>query len=106
MQIYWTIEQIPELASLKPEQAKQAWQFCYKRYVFKHWQVWASLSVLGILAALGSKSFGIIGAAIGGGIGGGIFGVVSMNVLRPHLQNYVSSHFAATNHSNESFSED
>ncbi|WP_055075891.1 hypothetical protein [Pseudanabaena sp. 'Roaring Creek'] len=106
MQIYWSTEQVPELANLKPEQSKQAWQFCYKKYAYKHWQVWASLSLLGILAALGSKYFGIIGAAIGGGIGGGIFGVVSVNVLRPHLRDYVSSHFADSNHSNESNSED
>jgi len=32
MQIYWTLNQIPELQGLTPEQTKQAWQFCYKKY--------------------------------------------------------------------------
>lgn len=93
MQIFWTINQIPELQGLSPEQAKQTWQFCYKRYAFKHWQSWVSLFVLGILVSVGSKSFGIIGAAIGGGLGGGIFGFTTTNVLRPHLQDYVSNNF-------------
>jgi hypothetical protein len=92
MQIFWTLDQIPELQGLSKEQIKEAWQFCYKKYAFKHWQSWVSLFLLGIFAAMGSK-FGIIGAAIGGGLGGGIFGLTATNVLRPHLQDYVSTHF-------------
>lgn len=101
MQIFWTINQIPELQGLSPEQTKQAWQFCYKKYAFKHWQSWVSLFALGILVAIGSK-FGIFGAAIGGGLGGGIFGLITTNVLRPHLQDYVSTHFKNDSSSNES----
>jgi hypothetical protein len=101
MQIYWTINQIPELQGLSPEQTKQAWQFCYKKYTFKHWQSLASLLVVGILAGVGSR-FGVIGAAIGGGLGGGIFGLTATNVLRPHLQDYVNTHFKNTSSSTES----
>ena len=101
MQFFWTIDQIPELQGLSKEQTKEAWQFCYKKYAFKHWQSWVSLFALGILAAVGSR-FGIIGAAIGGGIGGGIFGFTTTNVLRPHLQDYVSTHFKNDSSSNES----
>ena len=104
MQIFWTINQIPELQGLSPEQTKEAWQFCYKKYAFKHWQSWVSLFALGILAAAGSK-FGIIGAAIGGGLGGGIFGLTATNVLRPHLQDYVSTHFKNTSSSTDSYSD-
>ena len=99
MQFYWSINQIPELAGLSPEQAKQAWQFCYKKYAFKHWQSLMSLVVLGILVAVGSRFFGVIGSAIGGGIGGGIFGFTTTNVLRPHLRDYVSKHFTNANSS-------
>ena len=107
MQIYWTINQIPELAGLTPDQSKEAWQFCYKKYAFKHWEVWVSLFAVGLLVAVGSKVLGgIIGSAIGAGIGGGIFGVTSTNVLRPHLRDYVSSHFSTANPSTETFSED
>ena len=95
MQFYWSIMQIPELSGLTKAQAKEAWQHCYKQYAFKHWQSIAALVVLGIFAAVGSR-FGIIGGAIGGGIGGGIFGVVTTNVLRPHLQDYVSEHFSSS----------
>jgi hypothetical protein len=54
MQFFWTIDQIPELQGLSKEQTKEAWQFCYKKYAFKHWQSWVSLFALGILAAVGS----------------------------------------------------
>ncbi|PZO38155.1 MAG: hypothetical protein DCF19_16930 [Pseudanabaena frigida] len=104
MQFYWTINQIPELAGLTPEQTKEAWQFCYKKYAFKHWESWVSLFVLGILVAVGTRYLGIIGAAIAGGIGGGIFGLTATNVLRPHLQDYVSNHFTTTSSSTEDFS--
>ncbi|MEI6331857.1 MAG: hypothetical protein WCP16_21655 [Pseudanabaena sp. ELA645] len=107
MKIYWTINQIPELAGLTPDQSKEAWQFCFKKYAFKHWEVWVSLFAVGLLYTLGSNAFrGIIGGAIGAGIGGGIFGVTATNVLRPHLRDYVSSHFSTANPSTETFSED
>ena len=93
MQFYWTTTQIPELSGLTKEQAKEAWQYCYKQYALKHWQSIVALVVLGILAAIGTR-FGMIGGAIGGGIGGGIFGIVVTNVLRPHLQEYVNEHFS------------
>jgi hypothetical protein len=99
MQFYWSTDQIPELAGLSPEQKKQAVQFCYKKYALKHWQSWLSLFVLGILVTVGSRFFGVIGSAIGGGIGGAIFGVTTTNMLRPHLLDYVSKHFANPNSS-------
>jgi hypothetical protein len=108
MQFYWSINQIPELAGLSPEQKKQAWQFCYKKYAFKHWQSWVSLFGIGMLVVLGTKLFNlgpVIGGAIGGGIGGGIFGVTMTNVLRPHLRDYADSHFATANSSTESSSD-
>ncbi|CAN1210502.1 Glycine zipper family protein [Tumidithrix helvetica PCC 7403] len=109
MQFYWSINQIPELASLTPEQKKQAWQFCYKKYAFKHWQIWASLVSLGLLVAVCTKLFNVgnsvvsaaIGGAIGGGLGGGIFGVTTTNVLRPHLIDYANTHFGTANSSTE-----
>jgi hypothetical protein len=107
MKIYWTINQIPELAGLTPDQSKEAWQFCFKKYAFKHWEVWVSLFAIGLLVVVAQFVLGgIIGAAIGGGLGGGIFGVTCTNVLRPHLRDYVSSHFSTANPSTETFSED
>jgi hypothetical protein len=104
MQFYWSLSQIPELAGLSPEQAKQAWQFCYKKYAFKNWQSLASLFAVGVLAVIGSKAFGsMLGAALGGGIGGAIFWLVTANVLRPHLRDYVSRHFATTSSPTEPF---
>lgn len=102
MQFYWSTNQIPELQGLSPEQTKQAWLFCYKRYTFKHWQSWASLVFLGILVAVSSRFFGVIGAAIAGGLGGGLFAVTVSNVLRPHLHDYVNTHFKNTSSSEES----
>ncbi|WP_019501625.1 hypothetical protein [Pseudanabaena sp. PCC 6802] len=102
MQFYSSIHQIPELAGLSPEQAKQAWQFCYWKYAFKNWQSLACLFAVGVLAVIGSKFFGpVLGAAIGGAIGGALFWFVTANVLRPHLRNYVSHHFAPTSPSAE-----
>lgn len=101
MQIFWTIDQIPELQGLSKEQIKEAWQFCYKKYAFKHWQSWVSLFAVGILVAIGGSRFGIIGSAIGGGLGGGIFGFTTTNLLRPHLQDYVNSHFKNTHNSSD-----
>ena len=101
MNFYWSINQIPELKSLTPEQAKQAWQSCYKTYALKKWQSWVALGILGILCAVGNRYFGIIGSAVGAGLGGGIFGVTTTNILRPHLAEYVSSHFSATKIANE-----
>jgi hypothetical protein len=110
MQFYWSINQIPELAGLTQQQIKEAWQFCYKKYAFKHWEVWVSLFVLGVLVAIGSGLFRVIGAAIGGGLGGLIFGLTTSNVLRPHLHDYVSTHFTnvnlSVNSSTEEISED
>jgi hypothetical protein len=94
MQIYWSIKDIPELANLTPEQQKQAWRACYSRYVFKHWEPLASLVLLGVLIAIGIQFLGVIGGIIGGGLGGGIFGIVSTNVLRPHLREYVEKEFS------------
>ncbi|MEE3716718.1 hypothetical protein V2H45_08170 [Tumidithrix elongata RA019] len=109
MQFYWSIEQIPELAGLTPAQKKQAWQFCYKKYVFTHWQSWVSLFALGLLVSVGTKLFNLgnsvtssaIGGAIGGGLGGAIFGVTTINVLRPHLIDYANTHFTIANSSTE-----
>jgi hypothetical protein len=103
MKFYWSIAQTPELAGLSPEQVKQASQFCYKKYAFKHWETWASLVFLGLLfGVLTSSSRGlspIIGGAIAGGIGGGIFSLTTINVLRPHLRDYVSTHFPSSTES-------
>jgi hypothetical protein len=101
MNFYWSINQIPELKDLTKEQAKQAWQYCYKAYALKKWQSWVALMILGVLCAFGNRYFGIIGSAVGAGIGGGIFGVMTTNILRPHLAEYVNSHFSATKTVNE-----
>ncbi len=106
MQIFWTIDQIPELQGLTKEQVKEAWQFCYKKYAFKHWQSWVSLSLVGVFVAIGGSRFGIVGSAIGGGLGGGIFGFITTNVLRPHLQDYVNLHFKNTSLPSDSSPDD
>lgn len=97
MQFYWSINQIPELKDLTKEQAKQAWQYCYKAHALKKWQSWVSLGILGILVSVGQRYFGIIGSAVGAGLGGGIFGLTATNILRPHLAEYVNNHFSNPN---------
>jgi MFS superfamily sulfate permease-like transporter len=94
MQIYWSIKQIPELANLTPEQQKQAWQACYKKYALKSWPSWVLLGVMATLIIVCSRYFGpILGGAIGGGVGGGLWGLTLTNTLRPHLKTYVEQNF-------------
>ncbi|MBW4522930.1 MAG: hypothetical protein KME16_25100 [Scytolyngbya sp. HA4215-MV1] len=94
MKVYWSIKEIPELANLSPEQRKQAWGDCYKKYALKSWQSWVGIGVMAMLIIVGIKLFGpILGGAIGGGLGGGIWSVILTNYLRPYLKNYVEQNF-------------
>jgi hypothetical protein len=94
VKIYWSIKDIPKLANLSPEQRKQAWGECYKKYALKSWQSWVGLGVMAMLIAVSAKQLGpIVGGAIGGGLGGGIWAVILTNYLRPHLKAYVEQNF-------------
>jgi len=94
MKIYWSNKDIPELANLTPDQQSRAWKACYGQYIFKHWQTWASFGLIAIFIMVGMAKFGpILGGAIGGGLGGFVFSQVAMNVLRPHLRDYVEKNF-------------
>ena len=94
MKVYWSIKEIPELANLTPEQQKQAWRACYKKYALKSWPSWVLLGVMALLIVVCGHFFGpIVGAAIGGGVGGGLWGVAITEALRPHLKAYVEQNF-------------
>jgi hypothetical protein len=94
MKIYWSNKDIPELANLTPDQQRRAWQACYWKYTFKYWQTWASCGLVAFFVSLGMAKFGpVLGGAIGGGLGGFVFSQVAMNVLRPHLRDYVEKNF-------------
>lgn len=90
MKIYWSLKELPELAALSPEQQKQAWKECYKKYALKLWQSWVALALMVALMVIGINLLGgFLGGAIGGGLGAGIWSVTLTNVLRPHLKAYV-----------------
>jgi hypothetical protein len=97
MKIYWSIDQIPELAGLSPAQKKQAFQFCMKKYALKLWQTWLCLFVLISLSLFIRSIFhftGSIADAMTGGVCGLVGWLTLINALRPHLSDYARKNFA------------
>jgi hypothetical protein len=96
MKLYWSVDQIPELAGLSPEQKKQAMQFCIKKYAFRLWQLWLCIFVL-VALTLVAKSIiqfsGTIADAITGFISGGFAWLTVLNSLRPQLNDYARKNF-------------
>jgi hypothetical protein len=96
MKLYWSIDKIPELAGLSPQQKKQALQFCIKKHAFKLWQTWLCLFVSIFLSLAVRSAFQFTGS-IADGITGGFTGLIAwftlLNALRPHFQNYVRKNF-------------
>lgn len=96
MKLYWSIDKIPELAGLSPEQKKQALQFCLKKHAFKLWQAWLCFFVmifLGLAIRSSLQFTGSIADAITGGVTGLIVWLTLINALRPHFQNYARKNF-------------
>jgi hypothetical protein len=99
MKLYWSINSIPELTDLPNEKRKEVWAVCQSR-CFRNWQTGISIVLMGVCIAAGIKlgKFyyghigGIIGAVIAGGIGGSIIWEIKVNIVRPHIREYLSSH--------------
>ncbi len=94
MKIFWSLQDIPELAPLDVEQRKIAFRECYQKYLFSLWQTWLACGLMSSLVTIGMAVHPIIGGAIGGAIGGLLLSVIITNALRPKLKAYVSHHFA------------
>lgn len=85
MKIYWTLKSIPELAGLTACERKRRWHSAYKS-VFRHWQTWSGVLLLGACAGAGSYSFGLAGAVLLAAIGGFLYGqIVTRIVLKYYL---------------------
>jgi membrane associated rhomboid family serine protease len=94
MQIFWTIQDIPELAGLNEDQQRTAFRTCYQKYLFSLWQTWAGCALMSTIVSICMAAFGpLLGAPIGGAIGGVLLGVIITNALRPKLRAYVAHHF-------------
>jgi hypothetical protein len=96
MKLYWSIDKIPEFAGLLPKQQKRALRFCVKKYALRLWQTWVCIFVM-ISLSLAARSIfqfsGTISDAITGGICGLAVWLTLINVLRPHLHDYVRENF-------------
>ena len=89
LQLYWTLESIPELAARPPDERRQAWTSAVRRS-FRHWQVWAAFIGTGAVAAVGGAVGALVGLEyVGGLIGAGIGGLLASEVVtefaRPYL---------------------
>jgi hypothetical protein len=94
LRIFWSLQDIPELAHLKPEQQKVAFRECYQKYLFSLWQTWVACGVMSSLVTIGMSINPFVGGAIGGAIGGALLAIIITNALRPKLKAYVNHHFA------------
>lgn len=74
MRIYWTMKQIPELATLSSVERNASWRRVYPK-TFRHWETWLGLICCAGLTAVGryiGQIFGapyvamLFGAALGG----------------------------------------
>jgi hypothetical protein len=95
MKIFWSLQDIPELAHLELAQQQTAFRECYQKYLFSLWQTWLACGVMSSLVTIGMSINPIIGGVIGGAIGGLVLSVIITNALRPKLKAYVSHHFAS-----------
>ena len=94
MRVYWTLSQIPEVATLSRAQRGLIWKRVYGN-AFRHWQTWAGLAACGMLAGIGSHFGGLfghsyIGGAIGGGVGGFVFSQVIIHVVLNHYKHLLA----------------
>ncbi|MCW5300527.1 hypothetical protein DXT88_20360 [Herbaspirillum lusitanum] len=90
MRIYWTLRQIPELASLSSTERSASWRRIYPK-TFRHWQTWAGLINCAGLSGVGSYvgrsvGFSFIGTLVGGGIGGLVFSQTAFYVARRYYK--------------------
>ena len=102
MRIYWRISDIPELAGLTPQEQRQAWRACYRRAPSDR-RFWLATGVGAVWMYVVDASATLMGAQLvdlklifaifGGGGMGFIMSFATTHILRPHLKEYVASHF-------------
>lgn len=85
VKIYWTLKSIPELADLSLMERKRRWKSAYKS-VFRHWQTWCGLLLVGTFAGAGSYFFGPAGAVLLAALGGGIYGQIVVYIVLKHYR--------------------
>jgi len=95
MRIYWTLRQIPELATLSRAERGLVWRRAYRK-AFGHWQTWAGLAACGVLSGIGGYVGGLfghsyIGAVVGGGVGGFVFSQVLAHVVLGHYRHLLAA---------------
>ncbi len=104
MKIYWSINSIPELAGLSPNEQNKVWRSCVWK-CYKHWQTWVGLVLGAAIGGIGaivaiwlipdSVPVGLIERMLiiapFGGIGGLILGQIAIHQTRPYLKAYVES---------------
>jgi len=95
MRIYWTLRQIPELATLSRAERGLVWRRAYRK-AFRHWQTWAGLAACGVLSGIGGYVGGLfghsyIGAVVGGGVGGFVFSQVLAHVVLGHYRHLLAA---------------
>lgn len=104
MQIYWTLNRVPELAGLSRAERCRVHRVCYSQKFVASGRFFAAMVACGLCAGAGSvlghylpSVFGMsysiwhgaIGAGIGGGFGGWVFTEASMHYLRPFYADYI-----------------
>lgn len=82
--MYWSYKQLPELAGLDPETAKERYDDA-KSTIVKKYRVRFGI-VTGVCAVLGRMLFGHMGFAVGIGLAIGVGGYLLNRKLREHLR--------------------
>lgn len=85
MKIYWTLKSIPEFSQLSSDERGRRWRSAYQS-VFRHWETWAGLALIGFLGAAGSHFFGALGAIVLAGTGGFMYGQITIYVARKYYR--------------------
>lgn len=90
MQIYWTLQSVPELQALSPNERKQVWRLGYPRSL-REVKVLVSLAACGFAIWIGGQAgdrfgVGLIGAMAGGALGAFVFSQVVVRAARRHLR--------------------
>jgi hypothetical protein len=106
MPIYWSLKNVPELATLSPRERRHVHRTCYMRHGLQSRRTKVALLVCGLCAGSGSAIgstvpwvfgfppsiwFQAIGGGIGGLIGGFIYSQVLTEHLRPHYAAYIKN---------------
>lgn len=89
MQIYWTLESIPELARLPAWERRRVWRRAYSRACCG-WRMWAAMLVTGTCAGIGfvaghALDWPIVSGLVGSAIGGFVQGQLVVDLVRLHL---------------------